>query len=81
MSAGEKSGGTKEAGEKTSNKVPFDSSKYVDMEVVARSLAKLKDAKTAAPRTKINLPLEDINTIVNGMRDVFLQQPMLIEFD
>ena len=38
-----------------------------------------KDAKTAAPRTKINLPLEDINTIVNGMRDVFLQQPMLIE--
>ena len=74
--AGSKSGAS---GGKTSDKVPFNSSLYVNMEVVAKCLAELKGARTAAPRTKVNLPLEDINTIVNGMRDLFLNQPMLVE--
>jgi serine/threonine-protein phosphatase PP1 catalytic subunit len=74
-----KSAGSKEADGKSSEKVGFDSSKYVNMEVVARCLAELKGARTAAPRTTVNLPLEDINTIINGMRDLFLNQPMLVE--
>ena len=74
-----KCAGSKETGGKSSEKVGFDSSKYVNMEVVARCLAELKGARTAAPRTKVNLPLEDINTIINGMRDLFLNQPMLVE--
>jgi hypothetical protein len=61
-----KSAGSKEADGKSSEKVGFDSSKYVNMEVVARCLAELKGARTAAPRTKVNLPLEDINTIINA---------------
>ena len=36
-------------------------------------------ARTAPPRTKVNLDLADINHIVNGMRDLFLSQPMLVE--
>ena len=70
--AGKTSGGSREKG-------GFDSSLYVNMEVVGKCLGQLKDARTAAPRTKVNLSLDDINTIVNGMRDLFLKQPMLVE--
>ena len=46
---------------------------------VDECLEKLLACRTAPPGTEVNLPEEAIIKIVRNARDIFLQQPMLLE--
>ena len=50
-----------------------------DALLVEKMLNKLLSAKTAKPRTLINFDLSDIEKLCYLAREVFLQQPMLVE--